>query len=74
MVTAKTTYTIEITEREATLIMDALHNAYRAKKDEWNDSPQSRTGDKGYELIGELRTLRNSFCDITKTYFMGVDA
>ena len=74
MTITKTNYTVELTTREAELIMEALHNMYMQKSNEWDDDTKSRTGDKGYELVKELRTLRNAFCDITKTYYMGKDA
>ena len=74
MTTTKTTHTIEITTEEAEVIMKALHKAYKEANDEWGENPKSRTGDREYERIAELRKLRNGFCDITKIFYMGEDA
>lgn len=74
MKTTKTTYTIEITTEEAELIREALHNHYKKVRDEWENDEGSRTGDSKCKLMDELRTLRNAFCNITDTYYMGKDA
>lgn len=57
------TFIVELTDEECSIITDALHNHFKAAKQ-----------DKNSNLINKIRDLRNGFAAFENRYFMGEDA
>lgn len=58
-------FNVELTEREAEIIANALHKLYRPVKDEYGYANPEAT---------EIRELRNAFAGLIGRYYMGVDS
>lgn len=67
-------YRVTLTEQEVKVLTDMLHESFTVRKGEYDAYKKEKECGAYYELLNDVRVMRNFFAGLINRSYMGEDA